>query len=198
MGDESQQLLDPSHFLCYREFSPNVIVVPPSIDRSPIVAAPTIRATATTPLRHCMLIINHAVPAMHCSVAAASHSRRLCHSCHGHVSPTLRIQWESPTPFTCRICLKYATLRWGICSNQLRNKNVLLWAYRSTLCNYVKSHQHPPTPTHSYQLEIGSIIGSLASDQRPGYDFFYFIIFGHRLIATITKNGGHDSDFTWI
>lgn len=126
MGDESQQLLDPSHFLCYREFSPNVIVVPPSIDRSPIVAAPTIRATATTPLRHCMLIINHAVPAMHCSVAAASHSRRLCHSCHGHVSPTLRIQWESPTPFTCRICLKYATLRWGICSNQLRNKNVLL------------------------------------------------------------------------
>ena len=56
----------------------------------------------------------------------------------------------------------------------------------------------PPTPTHSYQLEIGSIIGSLASDQRPGYDFFYFITFGHRLLATIIKNGGHDSDFIYL
>ena len=55
-----------------------------------------------------------------------------------------------------------------------------------------------PTPTHSYQLEIGSIIGSLASDQRPGYDFFYFITFGHRLLATIIKNGGHDSDFIYL
>jgi len=68
----------------------NVIIVPPCIDRSPFLAAPTIRATATTPLRHCVLIINHAVPAsMHSSVAAASHSRRLCQSCHGHVSPRL-------------------------------------------------------------------------------------------------------------
>ena len=55
-----------------------------------------------------------------------------------------------------------------------------------------------PTSTHSYQLEIGSIIGSLASDQRPGYDFFYFITFGHRLLATIIKNGGHDSDFIYL
>ena len=69
------------------------------------------------------------------------------------------------------------------------------------MCCFEHIAQHYATPTHPNTfLPIGDWINNwfLGVWSTARVWFFYFITFGHRLLATIIKNGGHDSDFIYL
>ena len=86
MGDESQQLLDPSHFLCYREFSPTSSLflrlstgVPSSRRLQSVQRLPPLFAIACSSSTTQSLPCTPQSPPPAIAVASASHVTDTCH-----------------------------------------------------------------------------------------------------------------------